>query len=143
MTKDKEVISEDKSRGNIPDLLEACFRVGVTLAAGDGGTLKVSPAGKMTEEIKASLKEHKTGVLSVLALREIYKKAFVALTTDQFIAMGRAADAEGSDLWPRFIAIDRELVSLRDGGECPVGQFKEKCEKVWGLFLEAERKFGK
>lgn len=137
-------MSEDKNElCPVVDLLEACFRAGVTLAAGNGGTLKVSPAGKLTEKIKASLKEHKTRVLSVLALREIYKKAFVALTTDQFIAMGRAADAEGSDLWPRFIAIDRELVSLRDGGEYPVGQFREKCEKVFELFLEAEQKFGR
>lgn len=50
----------------VTDLLRQCASLGVTLAPGDNGALRVSPPGMLPDELKAALKAHKAAILRVL-----------------------------------------------------------------------------
>jgi hypothetical protein len=47
---------------NVQDLLTQCEALGVTLACGEHGTLRVSPPGVLHEGLRAQLRIHKSAV---------------------------------------------------------------------------------
>ncbi len=50
----------------VTELLSQCARLGVTLAPGDEGTLRVSPPGILSPELRGQLKAHKPALLPLL-----------------------------------------------------------------------------
>jgi TubC N-terminal docking domain len=50
----------------VTELLSQCATLGVTLTPGDEGTLRVSPPGILTTELRVQLKAHKTALLQLL-----------------------------------------------------------------------------
>lgn len=48
------------------DLLRQCASLGVSLAPGDNGALRVSPPGMLPDDLKAALRIHKPAVLKLL-----------------------------------------------------------------------------
>jgi hypothetical protein len=49
------------------DLIAQCEALGVTLAPGDQGALRVRPPGALPEDLKRLLKAHKVAILNLLA----------------------------------------------------------------------------
>ena len=54
----------------VTEILAQCATLGVTLAPGEAGTLRVSPPGVLSDELKAALKRHKSEVLKLLTAPE-------------------------------------------------------------------------
>jgi hypothetical protein len=52
---------------NVQDLLARCEALGVTLALGTNGTLRVSPSGVLPDELRTALTVHKPEILVHLA----------------------------------------------------------------------------
>jgi hypothetical protein len=50
----------------VTDILVQCATLGVTLAPGDAGTLRVSPPGVLPEGLRAQLRAHKSALLQLL-----------------------------------------------------------------------------
>jgi hypothetical protein len=50
----------------LTELLNQCTTLGVTLALGERGTLRVSPPGVLPSQIKEDLKAHKADILKLL-----------------------------------------------------------------------------
>jgi hypothetical protein len=50
----------------VPDILAWCQELGVTLAPGEHGGLRVSPPGVLPSHLKEILKAHKADILKVL-----------------------------------------------------------------------------
>jgi hypothetical protein len=48
------------------ELLSQCAKLGVTLTPGDEGTLRVSPPGILSTELRGQLKAHKAALLPLL-----------------------------------------------------------------------------
>jgi TubC N-terminal docking domain len=51
----------------VPEILAQCATLGVTLAPGDAGTLRVSPPGVLPDGLRAELQAHKTALLRLLS----------------------------------------------------------------------------
>ena len=51
---------------SIEALITRCRRMGIKLAPGPGGKLRVSPADRLPEDLREELKCHKTEVLALL-----------------------------------------------------------------------------
>jgi hypothetical protein len=49
----------------VTELLSQCATLGVTLTPGDEGTLRVSPPGLLTPELRVRLQTHKTTLLKL------------------------------------------------------------------------------
>lgn len=54
----------------VTGLLAQCEALGVTLAPGDNGALRITPPGVLSDDLKAALKAHKSDVLKLLTAPE-------------------------------------------------------------------------
>jgi hypothetical protein len=112
---------------SVQDIIARCRELGVTLAPGPSGTLRVAPPGRLPAELREELRRHKQEVLTLLLAEQsqetekpdyqaIYQQVASDPLFDEFPLIDDWLVDHHPVLWRKIRALDDALTSLARQG---------------------------
>jgi len=131
------------------DLIAKCRDFGVALAPGPGGKLRLSPPGKLPEELRGELRRRKAEVLAVLLVEKAeeigkpdYRSLYQELSSNPLFDDFPVIDAWLADnhpgLWQRLRQLDDELTGM-EGQGADGTVYQQKLEELFQACQESCR----